>query len=264
MKITIIGGDVRLKILKTSLESNGYSVDTIGLFEGEKGDIKTSDAIILPVPTTKDGKTVFAPITNEKIYLSDIEDAVNENQLIFSCNYTLKGKECIDYGALDSYALLNAVPTAEGAIKIAIENTDFTLFKSKILVIGYGRVGKVLAHRLKSLGAFVTVSARKSSDFALIDSLGFDYINTQSLKDSPLDYDIVFNTVDFNVLPDSLFKNSQCSLIIDLSSKGGFNIEAARKNGIIALNAPGLPGKTAPKTAADILFKTITEILDKR
>ena len=68
-KITVIGGDNRLKILKNHLQKEGYFVDTLGLFEDDNGDIKSSQIIILPVPTTKDKKTVFCPLTNKKILL---------------------------------------------------------------------------------------------------------------------------------------------------------------------------------------------------
>ena len=171
-------------------------------------------------------------------------------------------KRCIDYNNLDSYALLNAVPTAEGAIKLAIENTPFTLWKSRALVIGYGRVGKILAHRLSALGSRVTVSARKPSDFAMIDAVGLTGVKTVELNLRPLDYDVIFNTVDVPVIADAALENTPCRCMIDLSSKGGFNLEAARKNGITAVKAPGLPGVIAPETAGEILAETVTEIVN--
>ena len=165
-KICIVGGDERLKTVKHHLENQNFFVNTLGLYPDDKGAIALSDIIILPVPTTRDSETVFTPLTNRIIPLSEIMDQTND-QLILCCNYNFENRRCIDYNMLDSYALLNAVPTAEGAIKIAIENTNFTLWQSNILVIGYGRVGKILADRLKKLGANVTVSARKPKDFAL-------------------------------------------------------------------------------------------------
>lgn len=260
-KITVIGGDERLRILVKKLIEEGYAVDTLGLYDSDAADLETSKAIVLPVPTTKDRKTVFTPITNRKIYLSDISDKVKENQLILCCNYGFEGKKYIDYNKLDSYALLNAVPTAEGAVKIAIENTPFTLWGSRVLVIGNGRVGKILSHRLAGLGCDVTVSARKPADAALIEALGFRYINTGSLNSTALPFDIIFNTVDFKVIEDSAFKNCGCTLVVDLSSKGGFSVAAAESAGVKAIVAPGLPGKIAPATAGEILYKTVSEIL---
>ncbi|MBQ1989024.1 MAG: hypothetical protein II234_03880 [Clostridia bacterium] len=260
-KITVIGGDERLRILVKKLMEEGYEVDTLGLYDSDAADFQTSTAIVLPVPTTKDKKTVFTPLTGRKILLSDIADIVNDNQLILCCNWGFEGKKCIDYNKLDSYALLNAVPTAEGAIKIAIENTPFTLWKSKVLVIGNGRVGKILSHRLKGMGCDVTVSARKTTDEAFIKALGFRYINTGTLNQTDLPYDIIFNTVDFKVLEDSVFKKSRCALAVDLSSAGGFSISAAQSADVKAIMAPGLPGKIAPLTAGEILYETISEIL---
>lgn len=261
-KITIIGGDNRLKTVKEKLTEQGYTVDSIGLYSDDNGNMKSSQIILLPVPTTKDKINVFTPLTKQIIPLSEIAEKTTNEQLILTCNYAFQNKKYFDYGALDSYALLNAVPTAEGAIKIAIENTPTTIWKSKILIIGYGRVGKILANRFKALGAFVTVSARKNSDFALLDSLGFNYINTEHLDFESLNYDMIFNTVDIKVLKDETLKKCNCRLLLDLSTMGGFSLEYAQQLGIKAIKAPGLPGIIAPETAAEILSLTIINIIN--
>ena len=259
-KITVIGGDKRLKIAVKELTDKGFEVNTVGLYDDEKENTY-GDVLLLPVPTTKDGETVFAPFARRKIYLSEVADKA-DNRLLLTCNYSFKDKNCIDYGALDSYSLLNAIPTAEGAIKLAIENTSFTLWQSRVLVIGYGRVGKVLADRLKALGAYVTVSARKPADFALIKALGYSAVETKAVSGSLSDYDIVFNTVDVKVIDEKAFHNCTVKLLIDLSTLGGFDLQTARDCGITALKAPGLPGITAPFTAGKILAETVTEILN--
>lgn len=259
-RITVIGGDSRLKtaaeILKDSYEVNISDSYT------EK-EAKNTDVLLLPVPTTRDGKTVFAPFSEEKIYLDNILRLTPDKTVILSCNYMFENKNCIDYGKDDAYCLLNAIPTAEGALKLAIENTPFTLWGSRVLVIGYGRVGKILADRLKNLYCRVTVSARKQSDFALISANGCRFENTLDIA-KKLDYDIIFNTVDAAVIPDRAFEKCGARLVIDLSSKGGFNIAAAKAAGITAIKAPGLPGKTAPETAGRILAKTVKEIIESK
>lgn len=261
-KITVIGGDDRLKVVERELAASNYAVDTIGLYENDCGSVEDSIAVVFPVPTTKDKKTVYTPLTHRRILLSDIADRLSRNQLVLCCNYRFENLNCIDYGALDSYSLLNAVPTAEGAIKLAIENTPYTLWQSRVLVVGYGRVGKILADRLKAMGCKVTVSARKPADFALLEALGFNSVNTGNLNFGNLDYDIIFNTVDVKVISDTALKGSGSSLLIDLSSKGGFSIDAATDAGIKAIKAPGLPGIVAPQTAGNILSKTITELIN--
>lgn len=261
MKITVIGGDMRMRVAKKELEAKGFVVDTLGLFEGDNGDIETSDILLLPVPTTKDRVNVFAPLTGRIIPLEWVENNITHSQTVLCCNYAFKRVKYTDYNRLDSYAILNAVPTAEGAIKWAVEKTPFTLWGAKVLVIGYGRVGKVLAQRLKSLGAKVTVSARKSSDFALVTAFNMETAHTGKLNNGILDYDIVFNTVDVPVLDNETLKKSPCKYFLDLSSLGGFNLEFARSVGKTADTAPALPGKTAPETAGRILAQTVTEII---
>ena len=105
------------------------------------------------------------------------------------------------------------------------------------------------------------MSARKPKDFAALEALGFNSINTEKLPELYLGYDIIFNTVDALVLPDNTLKNLPCSLLMDLSSKGGFDLEKAKSLGLNALNAPALPGKVAPKTAGRILAKTVSELI---
>lgn len=260
-KVTIIGGDARLKRVEQRLVNEGFKVDTIGLNAGDNGNISTSEIVVLPVPTTRDGVNVYAPLTGRTIPLSHIENSISFDTVVLCCNYMFKKGKCIDYNRLDGYALLNAVPTAEGAIKIAIENTPFTLWGAKVLVIGYGRVGKVLADRLKGLGCDVTVSARKESDFALIDALNMHKTDTRILNKMPLDYDIIFNTVDFTVIENDTLEKTKCKCIIDLSSKGGFDMDCALSKGIKAIKAPGLPVLVAPDTAGEILAETITELI---
>lgn len=261
-KVTVIGGDKRLKVVENHLRNSGFDVDTLGLYENDNGNPSDSNTIVLPVPTTRDGLTVFTPLTNKVIPLAEIVEKTDSSQLILTCNYNFENKNCVNYGTLDSYSLLNAVPTAEGAIKIAIESTEYTLWQSNVLVIGYGRVGKILADRLKALGCNVTVSARKSVDFAMLDALGFKHIETDRLNSSVLDYDIIFNTVDVKVIDQLSLKRCKSDLILDLSSKGGLDLSVARQYGINAVKAPGLPGAIAPRTAGKILAKTVLELIN--
>lgn len=260
-QITVIGGDSRLKTAAEILKSDGFTVNFTDSYTEKEA--QNSDVLLLPVPTTRNSKTVFAPLAKKEVLLSDIERLTKNGTLILTCNYMFEGKNCIDYGKDDAYCLLNAIPTAEGAIKLAIENTPFTLWGSRVLVIGCGRTGKILADRLKNIGCRVTVSARKQSDFALISAAGCRCEYTADIPKS-LNYDIIFNTVDVKVIPDDAFKECTASLIIDLSSKGGFDISTAQRCGITAIKAPGLPGKTAPETAGKILAKTVKEIIESK
>lgn len=61
----------------------------------------------------------------------------------------------------EELAVLNTIATAEGAIEIAIANTNKILHGSNVLVLGFGRIGKVLARKLAGLSTKVTCAARK-------------------------------------------------------------------------------------------------------
>lgn len=244
------------------LKDSGFDVGSWGLFANEEDPIYLGDVILLPVPTTLDGKTVNCPITKSNIELSCIDNC-KENALILTAGYDFKRENQIDYLQLDSFCLLNAVPTAEGAIAKAIDSTDICLWKSNVLVIGFGRVGKILADRLKGMRCNLTVSARKDSDFALVDSLGANFVHTEDVRNNLLDYDFIFNTIDVP-LGDNALEQLRGRCLIDLSSKGCIDFHKARERGLSAFKLPGLPGKTAPVTAGKIIAQTVTSIVQHK
>lgn len=159
----------------------------------------------------------------------------------------------------------NAVPTAEGAIEIAISETPITIHGSKCLVLGYGRIGKILSKFLDGMGAQTYVEARKYADLALIESHGCNPLTMKETKMRLDEFDIIFNTVPALILTrEDLEKVKKDALIIDLASKpGGVDFTAAKELGIHVIWALSLPGRTAPVTAGIIIKDTITNILSE-
>lgn len=168
----------------------------------------------------------------------------------------LSNCQIYDYSAKEEFAVANALLTAEGAVNIAMNEYEGTIFGSKCLVCGFGRIGKMLAKMLKSLNADVTVSARNEVDFAYIDALGCKHINTNLLK-SVKGYDLVFNTIPVMIFDGNLLMNTdRNTIIIDLASlPGGVDFEAAKRYKTDAVRALSLPGRTAPKAAGEIIRK---------
>lgn len=116
----------------------------------------------------------------------------------------------------------NAIPTAEGAIEIAISETPITIHGSKSLVLGYGKIGKILTKDLYGLGAETFAAARKHADLAMIEGHGYEPLPFTSLKNRIHEFDIIFNTVPSLILGGEVLKNvRKDALVIDLASKPG-------------------------------------------
>lgn len=170
----------------------------------------------------------------------------------------------VEIAEIDEIAVLNSIPTAEGAIQVAMEETDITIHGSRCLVLGLGRCGTTLTQRLVGLGAQVTVVARSSGDLARAAAM-----NTQPLPIANLNtqhhFDIIFNTVPALVLPRSYLRLlPSSSVIIDIAaSPGGTDFAAAEQLGIKAISALSLPGKVAPRTAGEILVRAIPRLLEQ-
>lgn len=170
----------------------------------------------------------------------------------------------VEMAELDEIAVLNSIPTAEGAIQVAMENTAITIHKSRCLVLGLGRCGTTLAQFLVGLGAEVTVGSRSAMDLARAVVLNCQPLPLATLS-SKADFQIIFNTIPAMVLPHSYLRLLEPStLIVDIASgPGGTDFAAARELGLVAIHALSLPGKVAPKTAGQILIQTIPHLLEK-
>lgn len=169
----------------------------------------------------------------------------------------------IDYARAESVTTANAIPTAEGAIQRAMELLPITLWNSRCLVIGYGRIGKILSHRLHGLGARVTVCARKPEDLVLINGLGYDSDTTGAFHKGLAQYDCIFNTVPAMILPEAQLQQTRPDcLLIDLASRpGGMDFAACARLPRQAVHALSLPGQVAPATAGKIISNYILEQL---
>ena len=271
----ILGGDLRQETVKNLLEKENFDVTALGLSEGEipLDKLKKADIIIFPVPTSSDGVTLNAPISKTKTSLFDIIGKIDKNCLVLGAKMPLdaekmlqgKGIRYIDYFEREELIIKNAIPTAEGVIEIALSEMPITIFGSRVLVIGYGRVGKVIAEKFKLLGSDVTVSARKLEDFAWVEEKGLKSVHTKALTNAVSEFDLIINTVPARVLDGDTLKNIRCdTLILDVASKpGGIDFEMAKKLKKNVIWALSLPGKTAPITSGKIIKETIMNILSE-
>jgi len=147
-----------------------------------------------------------------------------------------------------------------------MEATDRTIHDSRCLIIGYGRIGRLLADRLLALGAEVTVSARKYGDLAWIQAWGCRSLQTGALTGHLDRFHLIFNTAPALVLDGAgLRETREDCVILDLASApGGVDMQEAKRLSRQVIQAPGLPGKTAPYTAAAAIRDSVYHILEER
>lgn len=157
----------------------------------------------------------------------------------------------------DYVAILNAVPTAEGIISYLIQNRIETIMNSKVLIIGYGRCGKIIAQKLSLLGAKVFVNTLNKSDYAIAFSNKLKPFYELNLADQS--FDIIINTAPCKTIDDkNLQLLSEETLLIDIT-RDGFDLEIAQQKNSLSNRLLSIPSKFALRTAGEILGKYIYE-----
>lgn len=224
------------------------------------------------MPVSRAAGKLYAPLCSTVLPISTLLDALSPDQLIFggkinrALHTQAAERDLIlrDYLLRDELAVANAVPTAEGAIQLAMEQLPITIHDAQVLVTGFGRVGQCIAQRFHALGAEVTVCARAPSQLALAETMGCRTIPLPLLSGSPLKFDLILNTVPAPIFTRAILNRTEALLLLELASPpGGFDQDAVHERGLHLVSAPGLPGKVAPVTAARIIQKTIYRMLEE-
>ena len=285
MDILVLGGDKRNINLSELLCEEGYDVsvfayDDLSQFSPKihtrsslSDAVLNSDVIISGLPSTLDKITLNTPMYSEKIYLYSLFSMMKKNKIFLGAKLDdkllhmadLYDVKVSDYFGREELMVLNTIPTVEGAIEVAMRETEFTIHSSDCLVLGFGRIGKLLSKYLKSMGANVYAEARNNGDLAWIKALGYNVVDIKNADNDINRYDIIFNTVPHKILKTSSYlrMKDNCILIELASSPGGFDLYEAEKNSLKVINARGLPGKCAPLSAASYLKDTIVNILNE-
>lgn len=274
--IVFIGGDKRQLFSAGSFRQMGFTIYLAGFDKLQN----SGDFIITDINKALDNANiVIFPVTGIKenivpVYFSDSELKLTEDlisklksKIVFSGkSNSIKALapdlKVFDYLDREEFAVANALPTAEGAVQVAMEEYEGTICGSRCLVTGYGRIGKILSRMLKALNADVTVSTETPENFEYIKADGNKPIATSSINDLN-SYDIVFNTIPAMIIDKNVLSKSDPDvLIIDLASvPGGVDFSTANEMNIAAIHALSLPGKCSPKAAGEIITTTILNML---
>lgn len=240
--IAVVGGDSRQACLANLLAESGFHV--IALFEGSGSDLTETvvqsdemetllprcNIVIFPLPISSDNLHIHAPFSRNPPTIEECMRFISPNALLFGGMVSAKvaetalqnGLSLIDYYQREEFNVLNCIPTAEGGLAIAMQETTKTIFGSNCLVTGYGRVAKAMSRLLIACGAHVTVAARKQGDLAWAQLAGATPVKLDQIKNAAQNADIIFNTVPAKILgSDILYTLRKDCLIIDLASKPG-------------------------------------------
>lgn len=273
----VVGGDLRQRALARLLREDGHTVHVAAL-EGEGlaaeplgPGLALAHCVILPLPVTRQGELLHTPLSREEVTLPQLLDWLEPGQVLCGGLVSAQAEEAaqarglrlLDYYAREECMVANAVPTAEGAVQVAMEELPFTLHSARVLVLGFGRVGKLTAHRMGALGAKVTVCAQGYADLAWAAAYGHETMWLEKLAWELGGYDLIVNTIPAQVLDcRRLWWVNPGAFLLDLASApGGVDQAAAKERGLRVLQAPGLPGRTAPVTAAAAIRDAVYHIL---
>ncbi len=282
----VLGGDLRNIKLAGMLADDGNRVYSFGqdrsdeiLDDGRiekctslKTAMEKAQVIIGPVPFSSNEDFINAPFAHDKIMIDDLMKT-NKGKIFISGSIKddLKKKldekymEVIDIMKRDDLAILNTIATAEGTIEVAIKNTDKILQGSRVLILGFGRVGKIVANKFSKMSALVTCAARKVSDLAWIKAYGYNSLNINDMLYDLKEFDIIINTVPQTILRERELKHIDAeALLIDLaSSPGGIDGKIAKSMGLNFIWALALPGRIAPSSSAKFIKDTVYTILEE-
>ena len=258
----VIGGDRRQAELGRLLAGDGHFVRTYGLERwkpvgaGTLDRAAASDVVILPLPLCRGDGVLNCE--EGAVPTADLFRRLQPGQRILAGQVRpQQRREAEALGlTVEDYFLREELAVA---VQTAMERLDRTLLGLDCLVLGFGRIGKLLSCRLHGLGARVTATARRPEDLAWIRAYGYRALETGKLDGCLGAFGAVFNTVPFPVLGGPLLAQlpPDC-LLMDLASVRG--IEAA-EDGPEVLWARSLPGRLSPRSAAAAVRDAVYYIL---
>lgn len=273
MRFAVIGGDLRMLYAAQALVSGGDTVRVVGFEKAESiGELRSlpladaladADVIVLPVRPLI-GEKLNAPFADEEIVMTLLGEMIGDRPVFSGCAQAVRPYvrgRIYDYTAREAFSIRNAVLTAEAAVGLVIRESRDSVYGTRALVLGYGRIGRILSRYLRDLGADVTAAARSESARAWAEAEG---ISACDMTLGGLSgYSLIVNTVPAEVLTAPLIAAvSRDALLVDLASApGGIDRTAAEARGVRCIHALALPGRTAPAAAGRVIKDTIRMII---
>lgn len=295
--VAVLGGDAREVVVAHLLSRDGYDVATYGLGPAACAALAAADGLagaaaleagsaleavarrrwlVCPNPGLGEDNQVYAPFASVPIHLNEEllrASAVSGGGIVLgrasSSLLALAGDlAAAVYQSKDDEALKVrlASPAAEGLIAALVGRTDQVLGDQRVLVLGYGATGAAVADRLVLLGSQVTVAARREESRARAEQHGARAVAFGERVVAMADATAIINTVPSTAsMPVNVLQDLRGRVIIDIASPpGGTDHAAARAAGLGVTWLRGLVGERAPRTAGELQYRFVRDIIESR
>lgn len=276
MKILICGGDERSVLLAGMLKDDGHEVlcfcmDKAQLPDGVStvSSPEQADAVILPVPAENAHGLLNAPLGSQPCRIEHILDCAGCGAVIIGGRISAqiktsaaeRGQRCFDYMKCPNFTVKNAAITAEGAVSELMRRARSALCDMRILVVGWGRIGKLLINKLSALCPAVYLMSVNTEARALAAELGCPSLPPDCPREILHGFDAVINTAPAQVIPDLTAFRDSCILLELASAPGGIDPAEAADAGLDLAVLRALPGRYAPKSASEAMYSAVSDIL---
>ena len=270
----VLGGDMRQVYLSRLLAADGHRVFTYATNQADTSDLdglSRADCVIFPLPVCSAPGILSAPLSGVDHPIDPLLNHLHPGQLLCGGRpdrdtlnrFAVRGLALTDYFALEELTVANAIPTAEGAVQLAMEQLPVTIHDLPVLMLGYGRVGRVTARRFAALGAKVTVAARRAEQQVWAQTEGFSSCPLPLSLVGLEGFGLVVNTIPAPVLTREVLShlNSTCPIIDLASAPGGIDLGCRSEFAPRVTHALALPGKVAPMSAAGYIRDAVYRLL---
>jgi len=284
--VAVIGGDSRMLEHMRLARLAGAKVQHYGSVPGAEEAaggpaatsvveaVKGARIISCPIPGVADDDALYAKFTTERLRMTnEVLKGAAPGAMMFTCWSTPKMDEwakgtpveIIAYGEDDALSILHAVPTAEGAIRVAIENTEDTILGMKVLCIGLGRIGISVVQAFEGLKARVTLAARNPAQLARAWAMNAEPVELADLGERIGEFSLIVSSASGRVLGEMLLARTRPDVvIIDLCSPpGSVDFDAAKALGRKVVWARAQAGR-APRRAGYDEWQVLMRIVRER
>ncbi len=282
LDIAVVGGDEREREIARLAAETGARVRAFGfpwpdggitgvdLAADARAALDGADFALFPIPGMGSDGSLFA--TETIVPDADLLSALKAGAHIImgTADAGVKaaasdlGLGLHEYESDQELMLLRMPAIVEAAIRVVIENTEVTIHKSAIGVVGYGNTGGMLTRTLVVLGAEVHLFARNPVQRAAAHGLGAETHPLEELPGIAPTLDILLSTVPAPVVTAAVLDAlPRHAFVADLSAPpGGVDLDHARAIDLKAVWARAL-GRRAPVTVGASQWKGIRERIEK-